>query len=152
MESSISWNIRKIIFLGKYKKLFRSGFSYFSGLGRQSAPSSSPIKVYFYVSLFFSLVIFFLYCTFFKMHFLVLQPFCVALSSCCISFMLHFFRVVHISCLTISMLHFFHIVLFSCCTFSSVALFPRCFFSSVALFSHCFLCVALFSCCTAIRH
>ena len=58
----------------------------------------------FYFSLFLSLSMFFLCCTFFKIHF-----FRVILFLCCTLLMLHFFHVALFSCCTLFMLHFFHI-------------------------------------------
>ena len=76
------------------------------------------VSHYFYFWLFYSLLVISLCCTFFICHFFMLQPFCFALSSYYILFVLLFFRVELFSYFAISMLHFFRIALFSCCTFS----------------------------------
>ena len=86
----------------------------------------------------------FSYCTLFKLHLLRVVHFscctffCVALFSCYICFVLHFFRVALFSYCTIFKLHIFCVVHFSCCTFLCCTfLFPFCTLFMLHLFS-CF--------------
>ena len=91
----------------------------------------SFVFCFFHTALFWHY--YFLYFTFFMLHFLR-----VALSSCSTFFVFHFFRVA--SLYTLFMLNFFRVALFSCCTFFMLHLFHLALFCTV-IFSYCnFLC------------
>ena len=98
------------------------------------------VSDYFYFSLFLSLFMFYSCCTFLVLLFLH-----VAFFSYCTFFVLDSF---YASLFRIAL--FFHVTLFSCFFFSVLHYFHVALFR-VSLFSYCAFCIALFSCCTAMR-